>query len=69
MFSYAGWLAGMTVDRFFTQLFMAIGCTKEECLYSQFEYGKGVCMLDGGRKIIPEEGGLVAEGSASYCGF
>ena len=36
---------------------------------SQFKDGKGVHFSDGGRKIIPQEGGSIAEGSASYCAF
>src|SRR4029434_1141001 len=64
----AGWLAQQMMG-LLTQLLMAIGCTKEECLSSRFEYGKGVCISDGGREIVPEEGGSVAEASASYCGF
>ena len=68
MFSSAGWLT-QQVKGFLTQLFVVIGCTKEECLLSRFQYGKGVCILDGGREIILKEGGLVAKGSASYCVF
>ena len=48
----------------FDPLFMTIGCTKEECFKSRFKDGEGVCFSDGGRKIIPQEGGSIAE---NYC--
>ena len=47
-----------------------IGCTKEECLKSRFKDldldRKGVRLLGGGRKIIPQEWASIAR-LASYC--
>ena len=54
MFTYAGWLARQVMG-FLTQLFVAIGCTKEECLYSRlFEYG---CLHLGWRQGDYSSGG------------
>ena len=58
----------MTADGFLMH-YSRLWDTKEECLSLGLNMERVSASRIDSRKIVPEEGGSIAEGCASYCAF